>query len=152
MDEIQPTGERGAGRAAEGGEVAPAADTEETKLVEPVVETREASPVGAGGPLTPTRQPVDSQEARPSAAAGAEVLRQPGPGLEIFRLPVAERPPQPEARRRVSLAERLREPEENAVEGPASKIRSRSRRDFLLLGAGALAAAGGVRGGVALQA
>jgi len=144
MDETEPPGEDGAKPAAEGGEVAPAADTEETKLVEPVVETREASPVGAGGPLTPTRQPVDSQEARPSAAAGAEVLRQPGPGLEIFRLPVAKRPPQPKARRRVSLAERLREPEEIAVEVPASKIRSRSRRDFLLLGAGALAAAGGL--------
>lgn len=143
MDETEPPGEGGARPAAEGGEVAPAG-TEETRAAEPVVETREASSVGAGGPLTPTRRPVDSQEARPSAAAGAEVLRQPGPGLEISRLPVAKRPPQPKARRRVSLAERLREPEEIAVEVPASKIRSRSRRDFLLLGAGTLAAAGGL--------
>jgi DMSO/TMAO reductase YedYZ molybdopterin-dependent catalytic subunit len=47
-------------------------------------------------------------------------------------------------KRRVSLAERLREPEEIAVEVPASKIRSRGRRDFLLLGMGALAAGGGL--------
>ena len=79
--------------------------------------------------------------AGPAAESG---LQAPGPGLEISRLPVATLPPQPKARRRVSLAERLREPEEIPVEVPASRIRSRSRRDFLLLGAGALAAVGGL--------
>ena len=48
------------------------------------------------------------------------------------------RPPGP------SLAERLREPEERAIEIPAAAARARSRRDFLLFGAGALAAAGGL--------
>jgi DMSO/TMAO reductase YedYZ molybdopterin-dependent catalytic subunit len=45
-------------------------------------------------------------------------------------------------RRRPSLAERLSEPEEIPIELPERTIRSRSRRDFLMLGAGALAAAG----------
>jgi DMSO/TMAO reductase YedYZ molybdopterin-dependent catalytic subunit len=139
MDETEPPGEDVVKPAAESGGEAPAArDSVETKAVEPVVETQEGPSVAAGGPLVPTSRPLASQEARPSAAAGAEVLRSPAP--EVSRLPVA----QPKAKRRVSLAERLREPEEVAVEVPASKIRSRSRRDFLLLGAGALAAAGGM--------
>jgi DMSO/TMAO reductase YedYZ molybdopterin-dependent catalytic subunit len=46
-------------------------------------------------------------------------------------------------RHRPSLADRLREPEETPAEVPASKLRSRSRRDFLLFGAGTLAAAAG---------
>jgi DMSO/TMAO reductase YedYZ molybdopterin-dependent catalytic subunit len=41
------------------------------------------------------------------------------------------------------FAERLREPEEIPIEIPERKIRARSRRDFLLFGAGALAAAAG---------
>jgi len=44
------------------------------------------------------------------------------------------------------VAERLREPEETPVEVPAAKARTRSRRDFLLFGAGTLAAAGGLWG------
>jgi DMSO/TMAO reductase YedYZ molybdopterin-dependent catalytic subunit len=46
-------------------------------------------------------------------------------------------------KRRPSLAERLREPEEIPVELPASKLKARSRRDFLMFGAGALASAAG---------
>jgi DMSO/TMAO reductase YedYZ molybdopterin-dependent catalytic subunit len=53
------------------------------------------------------------------------------------------KPPAP-AKQRPSLAERLREPEEISVEIPAAKLKARSRRDFLLFGAGALAAAGGL--------
>jgi DMSO/TMAO reductase YedYZ molybdopterin-dependent catalytic subunit len=45
---------------------------------------------------------------------------------------------------RRSLADRLREPEDVPVELPAARARARSRRDFLLFGAGALAAAGGL--------
>lgn len=45
---------------------------------------------------------------------------------------------------RRSLADRIREPEEAPVGIPASTARARSRRDFLLFGAGALAAAGGL--------
>ena len=48
------------------------------------------------------------------------------------------------ARRKPTLAERLREPEEVPVAIPARAARARSRRDFLLFGAGALAAAGGL--------
>ncbi|MCA1611673.1 MAG: molybdopterin-dependent oxidoreductase, partial [Acidobacteria bacterium] len=51
--------------------------------------------------------------------------------------------PSPPSRRR-SLGERLREPEERSVSLPAAAVRSRTRRDFLLFGAGALAAAGGL--------
>ncbi len=43
-----------------------------------------------------------------------------------------------------SLADRIREPEELPVGIRASTARARSRRDFLLFGAGALAAAGGL--------
>src|SRR5205085_7964845 len=45
---------------------------------------------------------------------------------------------------RRSIADRIREPEERAIEIPAAAARARSRRDFLLFGAGALAAAGGL--------
>jgi len=47
-----------------------------------------------------------------------------------------------ETRRR--LADRIREPEEVAVEVPAAAARARTRRDFLMFGAGALATAGGL--------
>ena len=46
-------------------------------------------------------------------------------------------------KRRVSLGEKLREPEEIPVELRAATLRGRSRRDFFLFGAGALLAAGG---------
>jgi DMSO/TMAO reductase YedYZ molybdopterin-dependent catalytic subunit len=45
---------------------------------------------------------------------------------------------------RRSFADRIREPEDIPVEIPAAAARARSRRDFLLFGAGALAAAGGL--------
>src|SRR4051812_30937298 len=45
---------------------------------------------------------------------------------------------------RRSLSERIREPEEVAVEVPAAAARARTRGDLLLFGAGALAAAGGL--------
>ena len=47
-------------------------------------------------------------------------------------------------RARRPLADRIREPEEVPVEVPAAAARSRTRRDFLLFGAGTLAAAGGL--------
>jgi DMSO/TMAO reductase YedYZ molybdopterin-dependent catalytic subunit len=142
MDEIEP-GEGGAKPAAEGGGEAPAAEgTEEAKVAEPLVVTRESSPVGAGGPLTPTSQPPALGDAQPSAAAGAEGLRSSGPDRREVAPPATKTAASVPGR--VSLRERLREPEEIAIEVPESKIRSRSRRDFLLLGAGALAAAGGL--------
>lgn len=53
---------------------------------------------------------------------------------------MAERPG---GRRRVSLAGRLAEPDESPIELPVSKVRARTRRDFLFWTAGALGAAGG---------
>jgi DMSO/TMAO reductase YedYZ molybdopterin-dependent catalytic subunit len=47
-------------------------------------------------------------------------------------------------KRKPSLAERLREPEDVPVELPLAAARARTRRDFLMFGVGALAAAGGV--------
>jgi DMSO/TMAO reductase YedYZ molybdopterin-dependent catalytic subunit len=143
MDETEPPGEGGAKPVAGEGGVPPAAEgAEETKVAERPVETRGASSAGTGGPLTPTSRPPASRETQPSAEAGAEVLLSPGPDRP-GEAPPATKTAVP-VRRRVSLRERLREPEETAVEVPVSKIRSRSRRDFLLLGAGALAAAGGL--------
>jgi len=49
----------------------------------------------------------------------------------------------PGERRRMALAKWLAEPDESSVELPLSKVRTRTRRDFLLWSAGALFAAGG---------
>jgi DMSO/TMAO reductase YedYZ molybdopterin-dependent catalytic subunit len=53
-------------------------------------------------------------------------------------------PPPPPPKKKPSLADRLREPEEVPVELPLAAARARTRRDFLLFGAGALAATGGL--------
>src|SRR6202048_2422410 len=47
------------------------------------------------------------------------------------------------ARRRIALAKWLAEPDESPVELSLSKVRARTRRNFLLWSAGALVAAGG---------
>lgn len=59
--------------------------------------------------------------------------------------PRSEAPPAPlpPPSRLASLAARFHEPAEAPIEVTASKLRARSRRDFLLFGAGVLAAAGG---------
>jgi hypothetical protein len=94
----------------------------------PAAETAdEESNVGAGTPLTP---PLSREEREEEAEA-----------LEQVPPPPKQSPPN---RRRISLAQRLREPEEIPIELPASKVRARTRRDFLLFGAGALVAAGGL--------
>src|SRR5438309_10452910 len=49
----------------------------------------------------------------------------------------------PGERRRMTLAKWLAEPDESAVVLPLSKVRTRTRRDFLLWRAGCLFAAGG---------
>src|SRR2546422_6660098 len=49
----------------------------------------------------------------------------------------------PGERRRMTLAKWLAEPDESSVELPLSKLRTRTRRNFLLWSAGALFAAGG---------
>ena len=74
--------------------------------------------------------------APPASVEQAPAAREPAPRLEPPK-------PAPLARRRRALVERLREPEEVPIELSPAKIRARTRRDFLLFGAGALAAAGG---------
>lgn len=88
------------------------------------------------GAVTPAQEPP----AAPLEAAGAEppsaAAQEPPPAA-----PPAE-PPKPVSRR-PSLARRFAEPEEVPVDLATSKLRARSRRDFLLFGAGTLAAAAG---------
>jgi DMSO/TMAO reductase YedYZ molybdopterin-dependent catalytic subunit len=87
--------------------------------------------------------PVHAESA--GAAEEEPVCVDSAPSSE--KKPPAETPPAAAtkpARRRAPLLDRLREPEEVPVELPASAIRTRSRRDFLLFGAGALVAAGGL--------
>jgi Cu+-exporting ATPase len=55
------------------------------------------SPSTAGVSPSPLPAGRSLRETWPAATAGAEGLRSPDPGLEISRLPVAKRPPQPEA-------------------------------------------------------
>lgn len=88
----------------------------------------------------------------PEATAPPEPLESPVPSPQA---PVGERdeekaqvapppPPPPKRPPNPSLADRLREPEEVPVEIPLAAARARTRRDFLMFGVGALAAAGGV--------
>src|SRR6266508_4966724 len=94
----------------------------------PAAETAdEESNVGVGTSLTP---PLSRGEREEDAEVPPEV---PPPAK-----------PSPPVRRRISLAEKLREAEEIPIELPASKVRARTRRDFLLFGAGAIVAAGGL--------
>ncbi len=106
----------------------------------------EAVVQGPGAEASPEAETPE----KASAAAGEEPDAGVSPPLtpplsrgEREQTPPPEEPPRP-VRRRVSLGERLREPEEEPIEVPLSKVRARTRRDFLLFGAGALAAAGGL--------
>jgi DMSO/TMAO reductase YedYZ molybdopterin-dependent catalytic subunit len=103
--------------------------------------------------VEPENPPLPPGEGRGEGAAGAEpaiaktqepktVAETPPLTPPLSRREREEDTPSP-PKRRISLAERLREPEEIPVEVPAAKLRARSRRDFLLFGAGALAAAAG---------
>jgi DMSO/TMAO reductase YedYZ molybdopterin-dependent catalytic subunit len=88
----------------------------------------------------PAAAPSVADEAdEPTIAADSAAAVEEIPPSE----PLPGKPAQP-APRRVSLADRLREPEEIPIEVPVSRIRARTRRDFLLFGAGTLAAAGGL--------
>ncbi len=110
----------------------------------------------AAGPVPPapsdqdagTRPAADQEhptvEAAPAAVEAAPAVVEAAPaGARSAR----EAPPKSAHAspiRRRSLAQRLAEPKEQAVSMPAAAARARSRRDFLLFGAGALAAAGGL--------
>jgi DMSO/TMAO reductase YedYZ molybdopterin-dependent catalytic subunit len=101
----------------------------------------------------PPAEPRPSPEAGKSPAPAAEASPREEPVEKPAALAVpqaaagapAEAPPVAARARpagRPSLAERLAEPEEIPIELPERTIRSRTRRDFLLLGAGAIAGAG----------
>jgi len=92
--------------------------------------------------------PAASEDAK-SAAADAAPAEPPSPDREPLQAPKAEpappaAPPPKSPRRRPTLRERLREPEEVPIEVPRRSLRSRTRRDFLLLSAGTLGAAAGL--------
>jgi DMSO/TMAO reductase YedYZ molybdopterin-dependent catalytic subunit len=96
-------------------EVAGAGDVgEPAKPEAAAAETREATAVGEGKALTPALSRGEREEAPPHVP-----------------------------RKKTSFWERFREGEEIPVALPARMVRARSRRDFLLFGAGALVAAGG---------
>ena len=89
----------------------------------------------------------ESVEGTSEAQSASTGLSEETPQAEPAREPPSPSPPSklaPPFKRRPSLAERLREPEEIPIELPASKARARTRRDFLLFGAGTLVAAGGL--------
>ena len=77
-------------------------------------------------------------------AAASPAAAEETPAAKESPPPPPPRKSPPPVKRRPPLAERLREPEEIPVELPVSKLRARSRRDFLMLGAGAVAAAAGL--------
>jgi DMSO/TMAO reductase YedYZ molybdopterin-dependent catalytic subunit len=126
MDETErPAGEGAPETPAvtDGGEAVKAGETA------PAAEKPEVAAVGESTPLTPTLSRGEREEA--PVAEGHQTGA------------VAEAKPHTPVKRRVSVFERLREPEETPVALPAAKVRARSRRDFFLFGAGALLAAGG---------
>lgn len=96
------------------------------------------APAAESSPPLPARDAAPTEEQTPEkVSAAGEVEKE-----EEAPAPPPAEPAKP-ARKRVSLAERLREPEEIPIEVPLGKLRARSRRDFLLFGAGAVAAAAG---------
>lgn len=118
------------------------------------MENKDAPPSDAGGttaegpsasppapaPDAPSESPQDAASSSTAPATVPPALAEPVPE------PAAPEPepekPEPAPRRRRRLADRLREPEETPRVLPASTVRARTRRDFLMFGAGALAAAG----------
>jgi DMSO/TMAO reductase YedYZ molybdopterin-dependent catalytic subunit len=102
----------------------------------PEVSAHKDDRAGTGSSAAPPAPDAPATEpALPAGVAGVAAAEE---ALEPAVEPAAERP----ARR--SLAARLREPEEIILDMPASTVRARTRRDFLLFGAGSLAAAGGL--------
>src|SRR5712692_7691256 len=86
-------------------------------------------PAGASSAARGPEEPSAQKPAETQAQAEADSPAESG-------TPVAE---SVTPRRRASLAQRLAEPEEVPIELPASFIRARTRRDFLILAAGTLA-------------
>ena len=95
--------------------------------------------------------PTEDRGPRTEDPQGSEVAAASPPSIEVEEPapePAPAPPPPPAASKPKpkgpSLADHFREPEEVAIEIPAAAARARTRRDFLLFGAGALAAAGGL--------
>ncbi|HSS45035.1 MAG TPA: molybdopterin-dependent oxidoreductase [Thermoanaerobaculia bacterium] len=83
--------------------------------------------------------PLEASAPKPSEADTSATAHEPrAAAAEVPR--ATERAPQ---RARVSLAARIAEPPEEPLELPARLLASRSRRDFLIFGAGAALAAAG---------
>jgi DMSO/TMAO reductase YedYZ molybdopterin-dependent catalytic subunit len=113
----------------------------------PEGEPEKTAPGGeVSGPTADRTGNAEAPSAESAATPSASASRETGESDPPEETPVPAAVERTTARKtRRSLADRLAEPEETAVEMPASAIRSRTRRDFLLFGAGALAAAGGLR-------
>src|SRR5947209_7748896 len=152
MDETEPPAqEKPREPAAEAVGQAPGAETSpEAKAPESVAAAAEED-AGASLALTPALSRGEREgdagvspaltavgrslrETRPSVAADAGTSggRPPVPPLSRGEREEGTPPEEPAkpARRRGSLAERLREPEEVPIEVPLSKARARTRRDF----------------------
>jgi len=99
---------------------------DERRPEQPAAERPEPGPEAAAVP-----EPPESSVLSPRSSVGAD--EETAPPL-----------PSPPSRRKPSIVERFRDPEELPVELPLPAVRARTRRDFLMLGVGALAAAGGV--------
>ncbi|HTO87510.1 MAG TPA: molybdopterin-dependent oxidoreductase [Thermoanaerobaculia bacterium] len=95
----------------------------------------------AGTPSTPAVTEgvkTAASEAAPDESAPPErESAPPGPAPAAAAAASESAPP------RLTLRERLREPEESPIDVPLRKLRARTRRDFLLFSAGALGAAAG---------
>jgi DMSO/TMAO reductase YedYZ molybdopterin-dependent catalytic subunit len=103
-------------------------------------ETREATAVGDSKPLTPSLSRGEREVAPAAEKVEATAVGDSKPLTPSLSRGEREKAPE---KRRLSISERLREPEETPIVLPAAKVRARSRRDFFLFGAGALLAAGG---------
>jgi DMSO/TMAO reductase YedYZ molybdopterin-dependent catalytic subunit len=95
-------------------------------------------PREAAAPPEDGSSPAEMSSAEPAPEPDST---SPPPAPSGARPTEPERQPEP-PRRRPSILQRLQEPEETPIEAPVGKLRARSRRDFLLLSAGAVAAAG----------
>jgi DMSO/TMAO reductase YedYZ molybdopterin-dependent catalytic subunit len=120
MDESDRTGPEGEGA--------------ENAAPGPEVSARKDDRAGTGISPAP---PAQAAPATPAEVAGVEAATEEAREPAVVAQPAARRVPG-------RFAARLSEPEETILEMPASAVRARTRRDFLLFGAGALAAAGGL--------
>lgn len=111
------------------------ANAEEAPTSEAALSPTPGEKVGVRGTdetseAAPRLEPLESSV--PSPRSAVEDEKKAGP------------PPPPPPPKKPTLLDRLHEPEDVPIEIPEAAARARTRRDFLLFGAGALAAAGGI--------